>query len=91
MIRGHYDIVGLFYRDMIPALQLALPVQDGPKAKNWLRGPLLAQEKQRSLLIGTSVPRHTDCNLLSFSRPRVTFSKMSLADFVQIKGAGALL
>jgi len=37
------------------------------------------------------VPRHTDCNLLSFSLPHFTFSRISLVNVVQIKGAGALL
>ncbi|MBT4521339.1 MAG: MFS transporter, partial [Halieaceae bacterium] len=32
----------------------------------------------------TSVGRQTVCNLLSFSLPRFTFSKMSLADLVQM-------
>jgi hypothetical protein len=32
----------------------------------------------------SSVGRQTVCNLLSFSRPRLTFSKMSLAEAVQM-------
>lgn len=35
-----------------------------------------------------SVVRHTDCNLFNFSRPRLTFSRMSDALAVQINGFG---
>jgi hypothetical protein len=40
--------------------------------------------RQGSLTDGASVGRQTVCNLLSFSLPRFTFSKMSLADLVQM-------
>ncbi len=32
----------------------------------------------------SSVPRQTVCNLLSFSRPRFTFSRISVADLVHM-------
>ena len=38
-----------------------------------------------------SVGRHTDCGLSSFRRPRLTFSRMSEAETVQIKGFGFAL
>ena len=37
---------------------------------------------------GASVGRHTDCNLLSLSRPRFTFSRISEALAVQMNGFG---
>ena len=40
---------------------------------------------------GTTVGRHTDCGLSSFRRPRLTFSRMSEAETVQIKGFGFAL
>ena len=39
----------------------------------------------------TSVVRHKDCNVFSFLRARLTFSKMSLAVAVQMNGLGCLL
>ena len=38
-----------------------------------------------------SGPRQTVCNLLNFSRPRFTFSRMSFAVAVQMNGLGLLL
>ena len=38
-----------------------------------------------------SVPRQTDCTLRSVSRPRFTFSRMSDAEAVQMKGFGSRL
>ena len=45
------------------------------------------------ILLGleTSVVRQADCHLLRALRPRLTFSKMSLAEAVQINGLGSLL
>jgi hypothetical protein len=39
----------------------------------------------------TSVVRHTFCNVWSFVLARLTFSRMSLAEAVQMKGFGAAL
>ncbi len=39
----------------------------------------------------TSVVRHNFCNIFNFSLALFTFSKISLADFVQTKGLGFLL
>ena len=41
------------YRE--PALRLALRVQDGPTAQNWLKGLLQDQEQQRYVLMGTGI------------------------------------
>src|SRR6266446_2010706 len=39
-------------------------------------------------IMATSIVRHKDCNLTSFSRPRLTFSRMSDAVAVQMNGLG---
>jgi hypothetical protein len=43
------------------------------------------------VMAGASGPRQTVCNLLNFSRPRFTFSRMSFAVAVQMNGLGLLL
>lgn len=51
-----------------------------------IRGTADCWQLERSRLVKgqTSVPRQTVCNLLSFSLPRFTFSRMSVADLVQM-------
>ena len=44
-------------------------------------GRILREDKRGAI---PSVPRQTVCNLCSFSLPRLTFSKISVADLVQI-------
>jgi hypothetical protein len=66
-------------------------------AENNGRGVLhggLCNSFDRSLVrapVVPSVARHKDCNVSSFLRARLTFSRMSLAVAVQMKGLGSSL
>ena len=57
---------------------------------DWLPAPPLGQTRHRNTTTrGTSVVRQADCNLRRAARPRLTFSRMSDALAVQIKGLGS--
>ena len=59
--------------------------------KSWFHKMTKQEALEKLTVLVSSGVRHKDCNLSSFLRARLTFSKMSEAVAVQMKGLGLSL